>query len=110
MVFCKLSKKPGKGLPFPSSSYGTFSGFAGAAEHVDQLVTDQLLDVGPGGLQVLPGVELLGMVHKELTDGASHGQAQIGVDVDLAHGALGGLAQLPTASGILPPWVLIIFT
>ena len=73
---------------------GTGSGLAGAAQDVDQLVSDQILDVGAGGLQVLAGVELVGVLLKELADGAGHGQAQIGVDVDLTHGQLGGVAQL----------------
>ena len=32
---------------------GTGSGLAGAAQDVDQLMSDQILDVGAGGLQVL---------------------------------------------------------
>ena len=49
-------------------------GLAGAAQDIDELVADQLLDVGTGGLQVLTGIELVGMLGKELTDGAGHGQ------------------------------------
>src|SRR5699024_2275830 len=70
------------------------SGLAVAAQDVDQLVLDQLLDVGAGGLQVLAGVELVGVLVEELADGAGHGQAQVGVNVDLAHGAAGGLTKL----------------
>ena len=55
---------------------------------------DQLLDVLTGGLQILPGVKVGGMLGKILADGAGHGQTQVGVNVDLAHGALGGQAQL----------------
>ena len=42
------------------------------------------------------------MLHKVLADGGGHGQAQIGVDVDLAHGQLGGVAQfvLGDADGV----------
>ena len=59
-------------------------GLAGAAEDVAQLVTDKLLDVGTGGLQVLAGIELVGVLRHELADGAGHGQTQVGVNVDLA--------------------------
>ena len=65
-----------------------------AAQHVHDLVGDQLLDGGPGGLEVLAGVELVGVLVEELTDGAGHGQTQVGVDVDLTHRAPGGLTQL----------------
>ena len=40
-----------------------------AAQHMDELVLDHLLDVGPGGLQILAGVELVGVLGKELADG-----------------------------------------
>ena len=43
-------------------------GLAGAAQDVDQLVADQLLDVGAGGLQVLARIELGGVVVEELAD------------------------------------------
>ena len=49
-------------------------GFAGAAQNVHQLVADDLLDVGAGGLQVLTGVEVIGMLVEVLTDGAGHCQ------------------------------------
>ena len=45
---------------------------AGAAEDVDELVADELLDVGAGGLQILAGIELVGVLVHELTDGAGH--------------------------------------
>ena len=57
-------------------------------------MANQLLDVGTGGLQVLPGVKLVGMGVEEFPDGAGHGQAEVGVDVDLADGQLSGVAQL----------------
>ena len=41
----------------------------GAAEHVDELMTDELLDVGAGGLEILARVELVGVLIHELTDG-----------------------------------------
>ena len=57
-------------------------------------MANQLLDVGTGGLQVLPGVKLVGMGVEEFPDGAGHGQAEVGVDVDLADGQLSGVTQL----------------
>ena len=57
-------------------------------------MTHQLLDGGTGGLQVLAGIELVGVLRHELADGAGHGQTQVGVDVDLADGQLSGMAQL----------------
>ena len=69
-------------------------GLAGAAQDVDQLVADQLLDVGTGGRQVVTGIELVGMLSKELTDSAGHCQSQVGVNVDLADCQLSSAAQL----------------
>ena len=43
-----------------------------AAQDVDQFVLDQFLDSGAGGLQVLPGIELVGMLGEELADSAVH--------------------------------------
>ena len=54
------------------------SSLASAAQDVDQLVADQLLDVSACGLQVLTGIELVGMLGIELTDGAGHCQTQVG--------------------------------
>ena len=67
---------------------------ASAAENVAQLVADELLDVGAGGLEILARVELVGMLVEELTDGAGHGKTQVGVDVDLADGQLGCMTEL----------------
>ena len=54
----------------------------------------ELLHVVAGGTQVLAGVELGGFGGEDLADGGGHGQTRVGVDVDLADGALGGLAKL----------------
>ena len=69
-------------------------GLAGATQNVDQLVANQFLDVCTSGLQVLTGVELAGLIVVELTDGASHSQTQVGVDVDLTYAQSGSLTQL----------------
>ena len=69
-------------------------GLAVAAQDVDQLVLDQLLDGSTGGLEILAGIEMIGMSGEILADGAGHGQTQVRVDVDLAHGHGSGLAEL----------------
>ena len=69
-------------------------GLACAAQDVDQLVADQFLDVGTGGLQVLTGVKLAGIVVEELTNSTGHSQTQVGVDVDLTYGQGSSLTQL----------------
>jgi len=74
--------------------YSRKSGLAVAAQNVDQLVLNQLLDVCTGRLQVLTRIKLRGVVIEELADGAGHGQTQIGVNVDLADSHGSGLAQL----------------
>ena len=53
-----------------------------------------LLHFLAGRLEVLAGIEVARVLSKILADGAGHGQTAVGVDVDLADGALGGLAEL----------------
>ena len=55
---------------------------------------DHLLDGGAGRLQVLTGIEVCRVLGEVLTNGGRHGQAQIGVNVDLANGKRGCAAQL----------------
>ena len=57
-------------------------GLACATQDVDQLVTHDLLDVGTSGLQVLTGIEVIGMLVEVLTDGTGHSKTQVGVDVE----------------------------
>src|SRR5574338_456379 len=69
------------------------AGLAGAAEgFVARLA--HLLGGLAGGLQVFPRVELGGVLGEELADGSRHGQADVGVDVDLAHTELDALDDL----------------
>ena len=77
-----------------NSSDSGKSGLAVGAQNVDDLVSDHVLDSLAGGLQVLPGIEVIGMLGEVLADVAGHGQTDVGVDVDLAHGQLGSLTQL----------------
>ena len=65
-----------------------------AAQNVHDLMSHQLLDVCAGGLEVFAGIKFVRMLVEELSDGARHGQAQIRVDIDLAYGHAGGLAEL----------------
>ena len=84
-------RTPARGQEFDLLSR---SGLASAAQNVDQLVADHFLDVGTSGLQVLTGVEVIGMLLEVLTDSAGHCQTQVGVDVDLADRQLSSLTQL----------------
>ena len=45
---------------------------------------------GAGGLEPFAGIELVGVFRQELAHRAGHGQADVGVDVDLAHAVLDG--------------------
>ncbi len=67
---------------------------AGTAQHVDELVGHDGLDVGAGGRQILARVEVVRVLREILADGAGHGKPKVGVDVDLAHRQRGGLAKL----------------
>ncbi len=70
------------------------SGFAVAAEHVNDLMSDHVLDGLTGGLEVLTGIEVIRMLRKVLTDDSSHCQTDVGVNIDLADSAAGGLTEL----------------
>ena len=68
--------------------------FVVRAQHIHDLVDVELLHIVAGRAEVLAGVELGGFLGEGLADGGGHGQAAVRVDVDLADGALGGLAEL----------------
>ena len=57
-------------------------------------MTNDLLDVGTGGLQVLTGIEVIGMLVEVLTNSAGQCQTQVGVNVDLADRQSCSLTQL----------------
>lgn len=61
------------------------SDFVIAAQHVADLVLNQLLDGFSGRLQILSGIEVTGVFSKVFSDAGCHGQAQVGVDIDLAN-------------------------
>ena len=54
----------------------------------------ELFHLVTGGAQVFTRVKLTGLVVEDLADGGGHGKTAVGVDVDLADGALGGFAEL----------------
>ena len=64
--FGELGMKKGSAEALPFQKAEVRSGLAVAAQHVDQLMLDQLLDVLTGGLQILPGVKVGGMLGKIL--------------------------------------------
>ena len=70
------------------------SGLAVGTQNVDDLVSDHVLNSLTGRLQVLAGIEVIGMLGKVLTDVTGHGQTDVGVDVDLADSQLGSLPEL----------------
>ena len=61
------------------------SQLAVAAEHIHNLVDVHLLHVLACRLQILTWVEVARMLSQMLTDGSSHGETRVGVDVDLAN-------------------------
>ena len=75
-----------------------------AAEHINDLVGVHLRHVLTGHLAILARVEVVGMLGQGLTHTGGGGPAgggveekglgTVGVDVDLADGALGSLAEL----------------
>ena len=64
-----------------------------AAQNVDQLVGDHVLDSLTGRLQVLARVKVRRMQREVLADRSGDRQTDVGVDVDLADSALGSLAE-----------------
>ena len=54
----------------------------------------ELLHLVAGRSEVLPGIELTGLLIEDLADGGGHCKTAVGVDVDLADSALGSLAEL----------------
>ena len=64
------------------------------AKHLNNLVDVHLLHVLASRLEILTGIEVVRMLSEVLTDGSSHCQTRVRVDVDLADSALGSLAEL----------------
>ena len=68
--------------------------FAVAAEDIDDLVSDHVLDSLTGGLEVLPGIEMIRMLREILADDSGHRQTNVRVNVDLADSAGSSLTEL----------------
>lgn len=65
-----------------------------AAEYVDILVHVELLELVAGRSEVLAGIEFVRLLEEDLANRGGHREPSVRVDVDLAHGALCGLAKL----------------
>ena len=91
---CRAAAK--KDLP----SGGLFSfqfsrlSLAVAAQNVDQLVGDHVLDSLTSRLQVLTRIEVIRMLVEVLADRSGDSQTNIGVDIDLADGQLCSVTEL----------------
>ena len=70
------------------------SGFTVAAKHVDDLVSHHVMHSLTGGLQILPGIEMIRMLSEILADDSGHCKTDIRVDVDLANCAACSLTEL----------------
>ena len=57
------------------------------------LVLDHFLDRLTARLEVGPGIEIGGVTEEAFPDGAGHGKADIGVDIDLAYRHVSGFVQ-----------------
>lgn len=69
-------------------------GFACGAENGFDFVLVEFFHVVACRAQIFAGVEFGGFVMEHFADGGGHGKTAVGVDVDLAHCALGGFAEL----------------
>src|SRR5207245_945054 len=58
-------------------------GVAGAAEDVADFVADQFFDFGTGRAEIFAGVEFFGVLGKDPPNRGGHGEAEVGVNVDL---------------------------
>ena len=71
-----------------------FRRFPRAAENLDEFVANDLFDVRSCGFKIFSGVKLVGVFFHELSDGARHSEAEVGVDIDLADRKLSRFAEL----------------
>jgi hypothetical protein len=86
----RLKGRPSGGANICLNELRLIEGVAGGAEDVFDFVADEFFDFGPGGGEVLAGVEFLRILEEDFADGGGHGEAKVGVDVDLgATGAAG---------------------
>ena len=57
-------------------------------ENVNDLMSNHILNSLTSGLEILSGIEVIGMLYEVLTDVSSHCKTDIGVDIDLTNGKL----------------------
>ena len=69
-------------------------GFAIAAKHFDDFVLVELSHLIASGTAVLAWVELAWFLSEDFAHRSCEGEAAVAVDIDFAHGALCGLAEL----------------
>ena len=83
---------------------------SGGTENVDDFVLVELFESIACGTEILSRIEFRRLLIEDLADRGGHGKTSIGVDVDLADGALRGEAELFFASLSFPPLSLMILT
>ena len=64
------------------------------SENVNDLVSDHILNSLTSGLEILSGIEVIGMLNEVLTYVSGHCKTDIGVDIDLTYSELSGLTEL----------------
>jgi len=69
------------------------AGLAFAAK-LEVALLAQLLGCFAGRLEPVAGIKLVGVLSQEFAHRSGHGQADVGVDVDLAHAELDGFLNL----------------
>ena len=69
-------------------------GLAVATQHLNDFVLVELGHLVASRTAVLAGIKLARFLNEHLANGSGEGQTAVTVDVDLANGALGSLAQL----------------
>src|SRR5204863_3970088 len=57
-------------------------GVACGTEHVLNLVTDEIFDLGAGGSEVFTRIKFLRVFREDLADGGGHREPEVGVDID----------------------------
>lgn len=70
------------------------AGLSVRTENVHNLVLVKLCHKVACGTAVFAGIELAGFLIEDLADSGCEGETAVGVDIDLAHSALGRLAEL----------------
>src|SRR5687768_7380372 len=87
LLLCSPKKKSRRGEPSGCKtsvcSFDLVESVAGAAKDVFDFVADEFFDLGPGGREILARIEFFRVIEQHFADGSSHGETQVGVDIDL---------------------------